>query len=88
VNPSNPTQESRLQETVTVHVKLSDFLGRLVPEKKIDISIPAGCTVAEFIEDLASTSAVTFAGRCWRKAADSTPIMRLYSTSNLFRPGR
>jgi sulfur carrier protein ThiS len=33
VNPSNPTQESRLQETVTV--------------------IPAGCTVAEFIEDLA-----------------------------------
>ncbi len=53
MNTPDPTQESRLQKTVTVHVKLSDFLARLAPEKKIDISIPADCTVAEFIEDLA-----------------------------------
>ena len=53
MNPSDPTQESRLQEPVNVHVKLSDFLARLAPEKKFDISIPAGCTVAEFIENLA-----------------------------------
>ena len=51
MNTPNPTQESRLQEPVTVHVKLADFLARLAPEKKFDISISAGCTVAEFIEN-------------------------------------
>jgi len=53
VNTSDPTQVSRRPKTVTVHVKLSDFLARLTPEKKFDISTPAGSTVAEFIEDLA-----------------------------------
>jgi sulfur carrier protein ThiS len=53
VNPSDPTQGSRSPKTVTVHVKLADFLARLTPEKKFDIAIPAGSTVAEFIEALA-----------------------------------
>jgi|GEM_PF-1337970 len=53
MSPSNQTRGSRSQQTVTVHVKLADFLARLTPERKFDISTTAGSTVAEFIEDLA-----------------------------------
>lgn len=53
MSPSNQTRGGRSPKTVTVHVKLADFLARLTPQKRFDVSTPAGSTVAEFIEDLA-----------------------------------
>ena len=52
MNASNPTQKRPSQKSVTVRVELSDFLSKLTPENNIDMSIPAGSTVAEFIERL------------------------------------
>ncbi len=49
---SNKTEEGRSQKSITVRVKLSDFLSKLTPENDFDISVPAACTVAEFIEYL------------------------------------
>ena len=53
MSPPNQKRDSRSQKTVTVHVKLADFLARLTPEKTFDVPTPAGSTVADFIEDLA-----------------------------------
>jgi sulfur carrier protein ThiS len=34
---------------VTIHVKLSDFLAKMVPEAKFEVKINAGATVEEFL---------------------------------------
>jgi sulfur carrier protein ThiS len=52
MNASDQTQNKQSQKSVTVRVELSDFLSKLTPENNFDISIPAGCTVAEFVEYL------------------------------------
>lgn len=54
MNDSNKTQESQSQKSITVRVKLSDFLSKLTSENDFDMPIPVGCTVAEFIEYLAN----------------------------------
>lgn len=45
----NNRGNEKTRPQVTVHVKLSDFLARLVPEAKLDLKIDAGSTVEEFI---------------------------------------
>ena len=52
MNTTSQTQKRRPQKSITVRVKLSDFLSKLTPENDFDMSIPAGCTVAEFVEYL------------------------------------
>lgn len=52
MNDSNQKEENRSQKSITVRVKLSDFLLKLTPENDFNISVPAACTVAEFIEHL------------------------------------
>lgn len=52
MNDSSKTHENQSQKSITVHVKLSDFLSKLTPENDFDMSIPVGCTVAEFVEYL------------------------------------
>ncbi len=53
MKPSNQTRDRRSQKSVTVRVKLCDFLSKLTLENDFDMPIPVGCTVAEFIEYLA-----------------------------------
>lgn len=52
MNDSIKTHENQSQKSITVHVKLSGFLSKLTPENDFDMSIPVGCTVAEFVEYL------------------------------------
>ena len=52
MNPSNHTRNCRSQKSVTVRVKLCDFLSKLTLENDFDIPVPVGCTIAEFIEHL------------------------------------
>ena len=42
----------KVRPQVTIHVKLSDFLAKLVAEAKFDVKINAGATVEEFIAAL------------------------------------
>ena len=49
---SDHIQKRRSQKSVTVRVKLCDFLSKLTLENDFDMSIPAGCTVADFIRHL------------------------------------
>ena len=52
MNTSDKTPPRRSQKSITVHVKLCDFLSKLTPENEFDLPIPAGCTVADFIRHL------------------------------------
>ncbi|MGD9043694.1 MAG: MoaD/ThiS family protein [Desulfobacterales bacterium] len=49
---SDQTQNRRSQKSVTVRVKLCDFLSKLSRENDFDMPIPAGCTAADFIQHL------------------------------------
>jgi sulfur carrier protein ThiS len=42
----------RSQKSVTVRVKLCDFLSKLALENDFDMPIPHGCTAADFIQHL------------------------------------
>ena len=50
---SDHTPNRRSQKSVTVRVKLCDFLSKLTRENDFDLSIPAGCSAAELIQRLA-----------------------------------
>ena len=50
---SDHIQKRRSQKSVTVRVKLCDFLSKLTLENDFDMSIPVGCTAADFIQHLA-----------------------------------
>ena len=41
--------EGQVRPQVTIHVKLSDFLAKLVPQAKFEVKINAGSTVEECI---------------------------------------
>jgi sulfur carrier protein ThiS len=49
LNKHNNKGNKKTRPQVTVHVKLSDFLARLVPETKLELKIDEGSTVEEFI---------------------------------------
>ena len=53
MNTLDKTPPSRSQKSITVHVKLCDFLSKLAPENDFDMSIPVGCTAADLIQRLA-----------------------------------
>jgi sulfur carrier protein ThiS len=53
MNASDQTPDCRSQKSVTVHVKLCDFLSKLTPENDFDMPIPVGSTAADFIQYLA-----------------------------------
>ena len=44
--------DGKVRPQVTIHVKLSDFLAKLVAEAKFDVKINAGATVEEFMAAL------------------------------------
>jgi sulfur carrier protein ThiS len=44
--------DETIRPQVTIHVKLSDFLAKLVPEAKFEVKINAGATVEEFLATL------------------------------------
>lgn len=50
---SDKTPPRRSQKSITVHVKLCDFLSKLSRENDFDMSIPVGCTAADLIQRLA-----------------------------------
>ncbi len=47
-NPDAKGDET-IRPQVTIHVKLSDFLAKMVPEAKFEVKINAGLTVEEFL---------------------------------------
>ena len=49
MNTSDKTPQRHAQDSVTVHVKLCDFLSKLTPENDFDLPVAAGCTAADFI---------------------------------------
>ena len=53
MNTSDQTPDRRSQKSVSVHVKLCDFLSRLAPENDFDMPIPVGCKASDFIQYLA-----------------------------------
>jgi molybdopterin converting factor small subunit len=50
---SHNIKENKSRTQAIVHVKLADFLSRLVPEAEFDMKIDAGSTVEDIIEALA-----------------------------------
>jgi len=44
--------DGKVHSQVTIHVKLTDFLTKLVAEAKFDVKINAGATVEEFMAAL------------------------------------
>ena len=50
-NPDARSDET-IRPQVTIHVKLSDFLAKMVPEAKFEVKINAGATVEEFLATL------------------------------------
>ncbi len=52
MNTSDRTPPRCSQESITVQVKLCDFLSKLTPENDFEMPIPAGCTVADLIRHL------------------------------------
>ena len=53
MNASDQTPDHRSQKSVSVHVKLCDFLSKLAPENDFDMPIPVGCKASDFIQYLA-----------------------------------
>lgn len=53
MNASDQPPDRRSQKSVTVRVKLCDFLSKLTLENDFDLPIPVGCTAADFIQYLA-----------------------------------
>ncbi len=49
---SDHTQDRRSQKSVSVRVKLCDFLSKLTLENDFDMLIPVGCTAADCIRYL------------------------------------
>lgn len=52
--------DEKVLPPVTIHVKLSDFLAKLVPEAKFEVEINAGSTVEEFMAVLTKRLGVEF----------------------------
>lgn len=44
--------DGKVRPQVTIHVKLSDFLAKLVPEAKFEVNINKGSTLEEFMATL------------------------------------
>ncbi len=44
---TDPIGDGKVRPQVTIHVKLSDFLAKLVPQAKFEVKINAGSTVEE-----------------------------------------
>ena len=53
MNTSDQTPDRRSQKSVSVHVKLCDFLSKLAPENDFDMPVPVGCSASDFIQYLA-----------------------------------
>lgn len=49
MNKPDAKRDETTAPQVTIHVKLSDFLAKLVPEAKFEVKINAGATIEEFL---------------------------------------
>ena len=52
MKPPDTIGDGKVRPQVTIHVKLSDFLAKLVPQAKFEVKINAGSTVEEFMAAL------------------------------------